>query len=301
MSGIGDGLGAEDVVGDGVGGVVFHQRHVLVRGGVEDGVRFDVGDDAERGFGIDHVVQHGFAGNIGKTLGDLAVDFEEGVFAALHEDQQAGLEGGADAADFAADAAACAGDEHTFVFDCAADEFAVDAVGGAADEFGHVEAGGGEARFEHAGGRLGEQVGQRGDETLGDVEAAQGFTHFADEGPLVLRQADDGRGEGLGGVKVGECGEGAQDRQARDVVGDGEVGIVGLAGVVIADDDAANVLGQHVREGKLAREGGEALEGAYEHGVEPQRSVGRAGEGDVGRYGEHGVVRSPQRRRDTEE
>jgi hypothetical protein len=32
--------------------------------------------------------------------------------------------------------------------------------------------------------------------------------------------------------------------------------------------------------------------------VEPERSVGRAGEGYVGCHGEHGVVRSPQRRRD---
>jgi hypothetical protein len=56
--------------------VVFHERDVLVGRRVEDGVRAEGDEVAERGVVVDHVVEECLAGDVGESAGDLAVDLE---------------------------------------------------------------------------------------------------------------------------------------------------------------------------------------------------------------------------------
>jgi hypothetical protein len=62
-----------------VGRVVFHERHVLVRRGVEDDVGLEFDTDAQRALGVDDVVQDCLAFDLGEAARDLAIDLEESV------------------------------------------------------------------------------------------------------------------------------------------------------------------------------------------------------------------------------
>ena len=110
----GHALRAADVVADRLADVGFHQRHVLVGGGVEDDFRTDscVKSCRIRG-SIGDVGDAGVAAwwrRAGRP--ELPLDVEDAVFAAAHQHSTAGLKRSDLPADFRADAAAGAGDHH---------------------------------------------------------------------------------------------------------------------------------------------------------------------------------------------
>src|SRR5215216_523815 len=83
--------GTANIVGDGLGGVQFHERDVLVGGGVED----QMGPEAvEEGAGllrVRHVAHHQLAAREARA-GELLVQIVEGALVAVEEDQAGGAE-----------------------------------------------------------------------------------------------------------------------------------------------------------------------------------------------------------------
>jgi hypothetical protein len=82
---------AEEVVRDGVGRVILHQRHVLVGRGVEDDVRTQrrpaelkrpLGDRQRRAARLPAL-------DVSEASAELAIDLEERVLRSLHEDDAA--------------------------------------------------------------------------------------------------------------------------------------------------------------------------------------------------------------------
>lgn len=139
--GVGDGFGAENVVFDGFAGVGFHHGDVFVGGAVED----DVGVVL-----IEEGIDAGWVADVGQEWADVsadpklakfAVDFEEGVFGALEEEETVGAELHDLAADFGADAPAGAGDQDGFGSEEALEFGGFEADGWAAEEVGDVWAG----------------------------------------------------------------------------------------------------------------------------------------------------------------
>ncbi len=233
--GIGDGLGAEQVVGQCVRRVILHERHVLVRGGVEDRVRAQLIQKPLRSRRVDNIVQDGAARNAGESLGDLPIDFEQSILAAFHQHELRRGKARAQARKLGADAAAGAGDQDALAGEDAAHRVAIQAVRFAADEPGHVDRG---CRGEHGGvggldvprfvvlGRgcgdgLSEQVAQRGDGAFGDSGEPEQFAGADRRGTKVGRKANqrepgpvlcgDG-GEVLGGAEIWSRERGAVSR-----------------------------------------------------------------------------------------
>jgi hypothetical protein len=142
QGGVGDRLGAEEVVGHRVRGVVLHQRHVLVRRRVEDGVGPEARQQASGLLGVDHVVEEGLALDVREAGAELAVDLEQRVLGSLHEEDLRRVERGADADDLRADGSAGAGHEDLLAGDGPGDDAPVDAIGRAPDQRADVDADG---------------------------------------------------------------------------------------------------------------------------------------------------------------
>ena len=81
--------GAQQVVGNGLRGVVFHQGHVLVCRGVEDDHGPFLVQQPPRAIAVGHVVQQGAAGHARVVPSQAAVDLEEGVLGPFHQDHRA--------------------------------------------------------------------------------------------------------------------------------------------------------------------------------------------------------------------
>ena len=92
--------------------LLFHQRHVLVRGGVEDRVGPVLLEDLPQPLPVAHVGDDRNRGDVGKPLGQLGQDVEDRVLAVPQQDDLGRLQPGELAAELAADRAAGAGDQH---------------------------------------------------------------------------------------------------------------------------------------------------------------------------------------------
>ncbi len=115
--GVGEGLGAEDVVSDGFAGVGFGERDVFVCGGVEDDGGEMIGEDLVDADGVGNVADSGDEFDGGEGFFEFAFDFEDGVFGLVEEDEEGGFKAADGAAEFAADAAAGTADEDDLCVD----------------------------------------------------------------------------------------------------------------------------------------------------------------------------------------
>ena len=115
VGGIGDGLRAQDVVLDGLAGVEFHQRDVLVGGGVDDDLRSVLLEDRLHAHPVGDVADQRLCGQAGELPAQFPLDVEEGVFRLLDEQQQLRLELADLAAHLRADGPAGAGDQDHLV------------------------------------------------------------------------------------------------------------------------------------------------------------------------------------------
>jgi hypothetical protein len=111
-------LGAEEVVGHGVGGVVLHEGDMLVGGGVEDDMGAEAFEVAEGAIGVDDIVEQA---RCGRRRGSVSASWRSISKRAFSERSMRTMRSGAkrgDAADeFGADGAAGAGDEHGLAAD----------------------------------------------------------------------------------------------------------------------------------------------------------------------------------------
>ena len=112
---------AEHVVLHGLAGVQLHQRHVLVRGGVEDHVRPQARKDAVDPPAVAHRADHHFHVQPREAAQQLVLELVGVVLVDFEHNQLAGMEAGDLAAELAADGAAAARDEDHPVAQIAAD------------------------------------------------------------------------------------------------------------------------------------------------------------------------------------
>jgi len=290
---------------------------VLVGGGVEDGVGLVTIEDLVEARRVADVGNDGDKADRGEGLEQLVVDLEDLVLAVVENHELGGPERGNLAAEFTANGAAGAGDEHDL----------------ALDELGHrAEVGGdGVAAEQVLDGDLPQaqgvdaavyDVADAGDNARGDAEGEGGIDDLADEGALGPRDGNDD----LGGLPLldgfAQLGDRTNDGEAAEHLallvgvvvdeGDGEdVGAEGgrlrevaqdrLAQVAGADNDGA-VLGAVtdgvVAGGKADGNAGDGQDGGGEQGVEQERrerqaDIGEAkaadekGAGDEGEHPRH--------------
>lgn len=165
MGGVCDGFGAEEIVGDGCCGVVLHHWDMFVGSGVKDELGSEFLQELTGGIGINHVMEEGLSGKVGVEPGDLAIDLEQGVFGSIHEQELTWLIAGDDTSQFAADGAACPGDEEFGVADDGADGVFIHLAWGAVEQCCEVD-------FDiGAGPDACELVFQSWHEAVGDAEA----------------------------------------------------------------------------------------------------------------------------------
>ena len=136
---VGQHAGAEGVVAHGLPGVVFFQDgNVLVGGGVVDDGRPVVLEDFFEAGAVLDVADDGDDLLLREGAFQVFGDAVEGEFAQLEDDQLARLEAGDLAAEFGADGAAAAGDQHGLALDHVAQATGVEADGVAAQQVVHV-------------------------------------------------------------------------------------------------------------------------------------------------------------------
>src|SRR6185312_13319758 len=111
--GVHDVGGAVDVVGDRLDDILFHERHVLVRGCVEDCVGTTVVEDGVHALSVADVRDHGHDRHTGVGRAELRLDVEDRVLAVAKYDQHRGLELRQLPAELAADRPAGAGDQNS--------------------------------------------------------------------------------------------------------------------------------------------------------------------------------------------
>jgi hypothetical protein len=104
--------GAEDIVADGLGRLPLHQVDVLVGGGVEDDFRTVTGEDRLHPRQIEDVRDQREGGAAKAGVVEFLLNQEQGGLGLLDQQQLAGIQRGELPAEFAADAAAGAGDHH---------------------------------------------------------------------------------------------------------------------------------------------------------------------------------------------
>ncbi len=103
---------AEHVVGNGLDDVFFHQGHVLVRGRMENCMRPMPADDGVDAARVTDVRDDRDQRELGETLPQLSIDFEDLVLAVVHGNERARIERGDLPAQLATDRAAGACDQH---------------------------------------------------------------------------------------------------------------------------------------------------------------------------------------------
>ncbi len=109
---------AEHVVAYCLPGVAhFHQRHVLVGGGVEDELRLPVGEDLLESRRVLHVTGQRHDLRFGLVHAEPLLDVVQRELARLHQHQPRRCEAGELATELAADRAAGAGDQHGLAAD----------------------------------------------------------------------------------------------------------------------------------------------------------------------------------------
>jgi hypothetical protein len=111
---------------------------MFVGGAVEDNVGAFFGEDSGDALLVADVGEAGADVSADPALAKLAVDFEEGVFGALDEDQPARTEFHGLATDLGADAAAGAGDEDGFAGEKSLQFGGVEADGLSAEELEYI-------------------------------------------------------------------------------------------------------------------------------------------------------------------
>ncbi len=101
--------GAVDVVGDRFNDVLFHERHVLVGSGVEDGIRTEIVEYRVHSSAIADISDCRNDAEAGKSLSQFGLDIEYRIFAVAEYDEPGGFESGQLTAELAADgpAGAC--------------------------------------------------------------------------------------------------------------------------------------------------------------------------------------------------
>ena len=104
--------GPEHVVGDGLGDVAFHQRHMLVCRRVEHGVGAKVSEDAPDTRHVPHIRDHRRELDRRMLRPQLVQDLEDLVFAVSEQHEVARSELRQLAGQLAPDGAACARDQH---------------------------------------------------------------------------------------------------------------------------------------------------------------------------------------------
>lgn len=214
---------AEDVVGDGFGGISFHQRDVLVGGGMEDDVRAMGAED-----GLDALGE----ADIGDNGGDpdpvppaapqqIFIDVKDRVFAMADEDQLGGAVAEELAAELAADGAAAACDEDAPAAHQLLDGGDVGADGIAAQEVFDIDV----AQLVNAD-RAVEQLVDAGDDLGPD---AGGFTDVDDLADLLAGRGRHGDDHHADVVAAGHVGDGLAVAEDGDAVDED----VALAGIVV--------------------------------------------------------------------
>ena len=110
--GIGQRLGAEDIVADRLPRIRFRQRHMLVCGGVKDDGGAEISEHLLDADGVGDVADGGGDFYGGESFSQFALDFEDRVFRLVDEHQERRFKAADGAAEFTADAAAGPADQH---------------------------------------------------------------------------------------------------------------------------------------------------------------------------------------------
>ena len=103
--------GAVDVIGDGIDDVFFHERHVLVGSGVEDGIRAEIVEYRVHSSAIADIRDCRNDAEAGKSLAQFGLDIEYRIFAVAEYDEPGGFESGQLTAKLAPDRSAGTSDE----------------------------------------------------------------------------------------------------------------------------------------------------------------------------------------------
>src|ERR1035437_119539 len=189
--------GAEDVVGDGLDDVLLHERHVLVRGGVEDGVGAEPIEHLSEPPGVPQVGDDRHQVGLWEAPAQLVGDLEDLVLAVV-QDEELGRGKGRDlAAQFGTDGAPGAGDQHDLASHQLADSGEVGDDGVATKEVLDGDL----AQRLHTHSAV-DDVADAGNDARGDSVKGGVLDHLANEGALGPRDGDDDLGglPGLDGV-----------------------------------------------------------------------------------------------------
>lgn len=285
--GHGHGPGAQHVVAYAGGHVVFHQRHVLVGGGMVDGVDAVFAHDAADQFGVAHAAHVGRQLGGGEALAQFMLDGIQRVFGMVQQDEVGGFLRLDLAAEFAAYRAAGARDQDRLARDAFGEQVAPWRNGLAAQQVLDLDFADG--AFQHLAFHHFRHGGQGAD---GNAQAGQA----ADDGaPAFGRCRGNGQDDLLDLVLAHDVVEPAHriDAQAAHVpVGqpfvvveeaDGRVGVAGahgdsqleagLAGAVDGDTGRHDVLAQRRAQQMARAEAGNDDVGKGDEPVDQQRAA----------------------------
>ena len=116
----------DDVVGDGIFNIAFHQRDMFVRRSMENHLRTEIGENTLNPGLITDIRDDQLERQGGKVLPQFKHGFEDAVLAVTEQDKHLRTPAGDLAADFTTDGTACTGDQHPLPGQRRTDQFILD-------------------------------------------------------------------------------------------------------------------------------------------------------------------------------